>query len=130
MVKRTTTKIFEENSSAVFSNENQDSWLKTKWRPAAAWSYIVTCSFDFILFPIAWSLLLAIFKQDIVQWNPITLQGAGLYHISMGAILGVAAWTRGKEKIAHIESSTSINSRMKTSIPDTDLEDADNIRRR
>jgi hypothetical protein len=38
------------------------------------------------------------------MWVPLTLQGGGLYHISMGAILGIAAWTRGKEKVASIEA--------------------------
>jgi hypothetical protein len=30
-----------------------------------------------------------------------------LYHISMGAILGIAAFTRGKEKVAEIEAGKS-----------------------
>jgi hypothetical protein len=28
-----------------------------------------------------------------------TLQGAGLYHIAMGAVLGIAAYGRTKEKV-------------------------------
>jgi hypothetical protein len=35
-----------------------------------------------------------------MQWNPITLQGAGLFHMAMGAILGIAAFGRTQEKIA------------------------------
>jgi hypothetical protein len=31
---------------------------------------------------------------------PLTLQGAGLYHIAMGAVLGLAAYGRSQEKIA------------------------------
>jgi hypothetical protein len=31
---------------------------------------------------------------------PLTLQGAGLYHIAMGAVLGVAAYGRSQEKIS------------------------------
>jgi hypothetical protein len=27
------------------------------------------------------------------------LQGAGLYHLAMGAILGITAWSRGQERI-------------------------------
>lgn len=37
------------------------------------------------------------------QWMPLTLQGAGLFHAAMGAILGIAAWTRGREKIARMD---------------------------
>jgi hypothetical protein len=33
------------------------------------------------------------------QWQPITLQGAGLFHIAMGAVLGLAAWGRTQEKL-------------------------------
>ena len=32
-------------------------------------------------------------------WQPISLQGAGLFHIAMGAVLGIAAYGRTKEKI-------------------------------
>ena len=31
---------------------------------------------------------------------PLTLQGAGLFHIAMGAVLGIAAFGRTQEKIA------------------------------
>jgi hypothetical protein len=34
-----------------------------------------------------------------MQWQPITLQGAGLFHISMGAILGIAVYGRTQEKL-------------------------------
>ena len=34
-----------------------------------------------------------------MQWQPITLQGAGLFHIAMGAVLGIAAYGRTQEKL-------------------------------
>ena len=37
--------------------------------------------------------------QPVTAWQPITLQGAGLFHLSMGAIIGVAAWGRTQEKL-------------------------------
>jgi hypothetical protein len=37
--------------------------------------------------------------QVNIQWQPITLQGAGLYHIAMGAVLGIAAYGRTQEKL-------------------------------
>ena len=64
------------------------------------WLYMGTCTVDFIVFPIVWSILQAATGQNVTQWNPITLQGAGLYHLAMGAICGVAAWSRGQEKMA------------------------------
>lgn len=81
------------------SNKKED-WMQSKWRPAMGWLYMLTCAFDFVIFPVLWSILQAITKAPITQWNPLTLQGAGLYHLAMGAVLGVAAWSRGQEKMA------------------------------
>ena len=36
----------------------------------------------------------------ITQWDPLTLRGAGLFHIAMGAVLGIAAFGRTQEKLA------------------------------
>lgn len=38
------------------------------------------------------------------EWTPLTLQGGGLFHLSFGAILTGAAYTRGLEKIEKIRS--------------------------
>jgi hypothetical protein len=80
-------------------------WMNNKWRPMMGYVYMVTCITDFIIFPVAW----AVFQHHIgvtklEMWQPLTLQGAGLYHVAMGAILGVTAWTRGQEKITAMNS--------------------------
>ena len=80
--------------------KKQEDWMSAKWRPAMGWVYMVTCTTDFIIFPILWSLLQAVLKQPVTAWQPITLQGAGLYHLAMGAIIGVAAFGRTQEKLA------------------------------
>ena len=64
------------------------------------WTYMITCVMDFIVFPVAWNLLQASLGQPITQWSPLTLQGAGLYHMAMGAVVGVTAWQRSREKLA------------------------------
>jgi len=83
---------------------NNESWIKRKWRPAIAWQYVAVCLFDFIIAPIFTMLL---FNNEnvtsYIQWSPITLQGGGLYHAVMGAIIGVYAWSRGQEKLKGIE---------------------------
>jgi hypothetical protein len=33
------------------------------------------------------------------QWQPLTLQGAGLFHIAMGAVIGISAYGRTQEKL-------------------------------
>ena len=86
-------------ADVLVANDNTD-WINKKWRPVMGWIYMLTCTMDFVIFPILWSLLQAMSKGSVtMQWQPLTLQGAGLYHIAMGAVLGIAAYGRTKEKI-------------------------------
>jgi hypothetical protein len=83
------------------SEKKKEDWMNSKWRPAMGWMYMVVCFFDFVGAPILWSLLQAVFHGGVnVQWQPLTLQGAGLFHVAMGAVLGLAAWGRTQEKMA------------------------------
>lgn len=82
-------------------SHKKEDWLNSKWRPMMGWMYMAVCTCDFMLFPIAWSLLQALNHGQVTsQWQPITLQGAGLFHIAMGAILGISAYGRTQEKIS------------------------------
>lgn len=86
-------------ADVLVANDNTD-FINKKWRPLMAFVYMFTCLCDFVVFPVLWSLLQALSKGSVtVQWQPLTLQGAGLYHIAMGAVLGVAAYGRTKEKL-------------------------------
>lgn len=88
-----------QGADVLVANDNTD-WINKKWRPAMGWVYMATCTADFVLFPVLWSVLQALSKGNVTsQWQPLTLQGAGLYHIAMGAVLGIAAYGRTKEKI-------------------------------
>ena len=81
--------------------KEDEHWMKAMWRPAMGWLYMAMCACDFIIFPV-----IAMFLPQIVPgltyipWKSITLDNGGLIHMAFGAILGVAAWTRGQEKIA------------------------------
>ncbi len=82
------------------SEKKKEDWMNSKWRPMMGWSYMLTCIADFVIFPVLWSILQSVSKGQVnVQWQPITLQGAGLYHIAMGAVLGIAAYGRTQEKL-------------------------------
>jgi hypothetical protein len=84
----------------LVANDNTD-WVNKKWRPMMGWVYMGTCTFDFVIAPILWSILQATYHGTVTsQWMPLTLQGAGLYHVAMGAVLGLTAYGRTKEKIA------------------------------
>ena len=83
------------------SAKKNEDWMNNKWRPMMGWMYMAVCMADFVLFPVLWSLVQVIGDGKVeTQWSPITLQGAGLFHMAMGAILGIAAFGRTQEKIA------------------------------
>jgi hypothetical protein len=82
----------------------QEDWMAKRWRPAMGWLYMAVCAFDFIIAPVLWSMTQAYYHiVPFVQWQPLTLQGAGLFHLAMGAVLGIAAYGRTKEKMAGAE---------------------------
>ena len=104
--------------------------LRSLWRPVAAVVYLSICVFDFIIAPYYVQAqphnLTEIFKYVLQMpveqqsealnimmnkgdWQSLTLQGGGLFHLAFGAILGAAAWTRGMEKRERvaIEKSSS-----------------------
>jgi len=87
----------EEVKSA--SEKKKEDWMNSKWRPMMGWMYMLVCTMDMVIFPILWSLLQTFTHSPITQWNPLTLQGAGLFHIAMGAVLGIAAFGRTQEKL-------------------------------
>ena len=81
------------------SESKKEDWMNSKWRPMMGWMYMLICTMDMVVFPVLWSLLQTITHTNITQWNPLTLQGAGLFHIAMGAVLGIAAFGRTQEKL-------------------------------
>ena len=82
------------------SEQKKEDWMNSKWRPMMGWMYMTVCACDFMLFPILWSLLQSLSHGQVTsQWQPLTLQGAGLFHVAMGAVLGIAAYGRTQEKL-------------------------------
>jgi hypothetical protein len=105
---------FEMGTSHAITKED---WMSKKWRPMMGWVYMSTCSFDFVIAPILWSILQAYSGGAVTsQWMPLTLQGAGLYHVAMGAVLGLTAFGRTQEKIAGASNVPAIASRPLTSM--------------
>lgn len=81
-----------------------ESWIKSYWRPTMAWLYMAICFMDFIGFPFLAGVQPIVYKivgiaVKYEPWVSLTLQNGGLVHAAFGAILGVAAWTRGVEKL-------------------------------
>jgi hypothetical protein len=93
--------LSQGGETTLATDDKFGNWINSRWRPLMAIIYMITCFCDFVLFPVLWSLLQVMSKGQVTsQWMPLTLQGAGLYHIALGAILGVAAYGRSQEKIA------------------------------
>jgi hypothetical protein len=94
--------------------ERDPEWMQKLWRPAMGWMYMLICLLDMAVFPILWSLLQAMMHMPITQWNPLTLQGAGLFHIAMGAVLGISAFGRTQEKLAGTAANPTATSQIMT----------------
>ncbi len=84
--------------------KKEEDWMTKKWRPMMALMYMTCCLMDFAIFPIMFTIVqfweTAIQNDAFRQWVPITLQGGGLFHVAMGAVLGVSAYGRTQEKVA------------------------------
>jgi hypothetical protein len=89
-------------------------YIQNLWRPMMGWMYMLICLLDMAIFPVLWSLLQAVMHQPITQWNPLTLQGAGLFHIAMGAVLGISAFGRTQEKLAGTAANPTTTSQIST----------------
>ena len=100
---------------------------KKGWRPAMAWAYVAIVLFDFLIAPL---IMMIFFGQaqapftmpdgltaaeyvELVKampvptyhaWDPLTLKAGGFFHITMGVVLGVSSFTRGKEKQLRVEN--------------------------
>ena len=91
----------EEYEKMSDAEKKKEDWMNSKWRPMMGWMYMLTCTMDFVVFPVLWSIIQVMGGGEVkTQWSPITLQGAGLFHMAMGAVLGLAAWGRTQEKMA------------------------------
>lgn len=103
----------------------EDTWLQKYWRPMMAVTFMIITLFDFVIGPIFWSVIHAIYDTSIgAQWVPMTLNSGGIFYAAMGAILGISAFTRGQEKInrlvygssedAQTDDQTNINNNVET----------------
>lgn len=98
-----------QNAEVLVKNTNED-WINKKWRPAMGWMYMAVCICDFIIFPVLWSILQAVKSGQVTaQYQPATLMGAGLFHMAMGAVLGIAVYGRTKEKLADLPIQNTNN---------------------
>jgi hypothetical protein len=89
------------------TNRWGDDRVISYWRPIAAYVYLAICIFDFVIGPVMFTFFAGFTSTGLIMWEPLTVQGGGLFHLSFLAILGVASWTRGQEKIERTRSGPS-----------------------
>lgn len=102
--KKEEPKVEEPKKEESAEGASKEDWMTKKWRPMMAIMYMICCLADFAIFPIMFTIVqfweTQAANDAFRQWVPITLQGGGLFHVAMGAVLGVSAFGRTQEKIA------------------------------
>jgi hypothetical protein len=83
----------------------QEDWIRTHWRPMMAFVYMSIVIFDFIVGPIFWSIVQIYGGSVALQWTPLTLISGGVFHAAMGAVLGISAFSRGREKVETLKAN-------------------------
>ena len=103
-VKKEEPKAEEPKKEESADTASKEDWMTKKWRPMMAIMYMICCLADFAIFPVMFTIVqfweTQAANDAFRQWVPITLQGGGLFHVAMGAVLGVSAFGRTQEKIA------------------------------
>jgi len=98
-VDNTTPPDFSVSELAELKQD--EHWMKSMWRPAMGWLYMVICFMDFVAFPaISMFMPMLVKGMTYIAWQSLTLSNGGLIHMAFGAILGVAAYGRTQEKVA------------------------------
>jgi hypothetical protein len=110
-----------------------EGWMSANWRPLSGFVYLIICLSDFLLMPIWHQWYNTLLTPDAIidaavrlqgatvqieairllrqyqVWEPVTMSGAGMFHVAFGAILSAAAWTRGQEKIEALRAGVAPN---------------------
>jgi hypothetical protein len=85
-------------------NKPTEDFATAKWRPFMGWTYMAICFFDFVIGPVMNVAFSIMTKTPLIPWKSLTLDNGGLFHLAMGAVLGVAAYGRTQEKVAKIDN--------------------------
>lgn len=93
---------------AYKSRATDEGWFKAHWREFMAWSYGIICLWDFMIAPIFFAWFSSYTKTTLVAWVPLTTSGGGLYHVAMGAIIGVSSYGKTQESVTNMNTASSL----------------------
>ena len=94
--------------------DNSTAWMQNLWRPAMGWMYMLIRLLDMAVYPVLWAFWQGFNHAPITQWDPLTLKSSGLFHIAMGAVLGISAFGRTQEKLAGTAANPTATSQTMT----------------
>jgi len=97
-MSESTTTIEKTTETHAPVESKSEQFMSAIWRPCMGFTYMIICLFDFVLGPMMNTAFAFHASKEMVVWKSLTMSDGGMFHISMGAILGVAAWARGQEK--------------------------------
>jgi hypothetical protein len=94
--------------------QDNTAWMQNLWRPAMGWMYMLICLLDMAVYPVLWAFWQGFNHTAITQWDPLTLKSSGLFHIAMGAVLGISAFGRTQEKLAGTAANPTTTQQIQT----------------
>ena len=94
--------------------KDSTAWMQNLWRPAMGWMYMLICLLDMAVYPVLWAFWQGLNHTPITQWDPLTLKSSGLFHIAMGAVLGISAFGRTQEKLAGTAANPTTTQQIQT----------------
>ena len=94
--------------------QDNTAWMQNLWRPCMGWMYMLICLLDMAVFPVLWAFWQGFNHTSITQWDPLTLKSSGLFHIAMGAVLGISAFGRTQEKLAGTAANPTTTQQIQT----------------
>lgn len=89
------SKRLEAVNKTMQAEAQSGSWMQRSWRPTVGFSAVAMIVNNYIFFPYAKAFGLSV---EVIQFP------AEVW-LFMTAVLGVAAWTRGNEKVARINAN-------------------------
>ena len=96
---------------ATTRGKREESFMSRHWRGLSGFAYVFICVWDFIVMPVIY-LWVQQFETQAVndayrQWQPLTLQGNGMFHLAFMAINGVSSWGKTQERTSENKSNAT-----------------------
>jgi hypothetical protein len=86
------------------NTKREETFMSRHWRGLVGFEYVFVCLCDFVLLPCIYFWVQQYEKEAVNdafrEWQPLTTQGGGLFHMAHMAIMGVSSWGKTQERTA------------------------------